>query len=375
MTHVAVTHRRLRGRALLGAIAEGTAASVGDEFLRSLVRNVAQALGARLAFVGEAAAGDGRRVDVLACWHDGRFEPPFSYDTTGQPCALLPEHPVVAVPEALTERFPADRAAAEMGLDSYLAVCLRGADGRHLGHLAVLDSARMEVGEEDVATLRIFAARAGAELERRAQAAELAASRARVVEVADAERRRLGRDLHDGAQQRLIAVSNFLRVARRRVDDAQADALLERAADELSQAHAELRELARGLYPVALAERGLPAALGSLAEGAGCRVELHVDAAPLPEPVAAAVYFIVAECLANAGRHAGAESVVVSVARHAGTVELCVADDGAGGADPARGTGLRGLADRVAVLGGRLTLESPPGDGTRVSAAIPLPGV
>ena len=373
-TAAAPAHR-LRGRALLAAIAEGTAGTVGEEFLRCLVRNVAQACGARVAFVGEGAP-DGRSVHVLACWHAGRFEEPFTYATAGTPCALLSEHPVVAIPEALTARFPEDREAAAMGLDSYLAVCLRGSDGRHLGHLAVLDATRMEVADEDVATLRIFAARAAAELERRNQAAALAASAARVVEAADAERRRLGRDLHDGAQQRLLAVSNLLRAGRAKAAAGagpQADALLGRAAAELDQAHAELRELARGLYPVALAERGLPDALQSLAAGSPVPVALAVEPAPLPEQVASAVYFLVAECLANAARHAAAETVAVRVACCDGVLEVEVGDDGAGGADPAAGTGLRGLADRVDVLGGRFRVESPAGGGTSVTAAIPLP--
>jgi signal transduction histidine kinase len=368
-THTAP--RRLRGPELLAAIAEGTAATVGEEFLRCLVRHVAQALGARLVFVAEPAGP--RRARSLACWMDGDFQESFDYATEGTPCALVAGQGVVAVPDALAARFPDDRDVVELGLDSYLAVCLRGADGRHLGHLAVLDASRMEVAEEDVATLRIFAARAAAELERRSQAAELAASRARVVEAADGERRRLGRDLHDGAQQRLLAVSNLLRVARRRIPPGDAaERLLDGAAEELDRAHAELRELARGLYPVALAERGLPAALASLAAGCAMTVELAVDEAPLPEAVAAAAYFMVAECLANAGRHAGADAVTVRVARSDGQVEVEVADRGCGGADTAAGTGLRGLADRIAVLGGRLDVESPPGEGTRVLAAIPL---
>ena len=312
-------------------------------------------------------------MHVLACWMDGAFQEPFDLATEGTPCALVPGETVVAVPDALAARFPDDREAIELGLDSYLAVCLRGADGRHLGHLAVLDGTRMEVAEEDVATLRIFASRAAAELERRIQAAELAASRARVVEAADAERRRLGRDLHDGAQQRLLAVSNLLRVARRRIPPGDAaERLLDGAAEELDRAHADLRELARGLYPVALAERGLPAALASLAAGCAMEVELAVEEEPLPEAVAIAAYFMVAECLANAARHAGADTVRVRVGGADGQLELEVADGGSGGADMAAGTGLRGLADRMAVLGGRLHVVSPAGDGTRVLAAIPL---
>ena len=149
--------------------------------------------------------------------------------------------------------------------------------------------------------------------------------------------------------------------------------LLGRAAAELDQAHAELRELARGLYPVALAERGLPDALQSLAAGSPVPVALAVEPAPLPEQVASAVYFLVAECLANAARHAAAETVAVRVARCDDVLEVEVGDDGAGGADPPGGTGLRGLADRVDVLGGRFRVESPAGGGTSVTAAIPLP--
>jgi signal transduction histidine kinase len=363
--------RRLRGRKLLAAIAEGTAGTVGEEFLRCLVRHVAEAFGARLVFVAEATGP--RVVHALACWMDGAFQEPFDLETEGTPCALLPGESMLAVPDALAARFPDDREAIELGLDSYFAVCLRGADGRHLGHLAVLDGTRMEVAEEDVATLRIFASRAAAELERRIQAAELAASRARVVEAADAERRRLGRDLHDGAQQRLLAVSNLLRVARKRMPAGDpAERLLEGAAEELDRAHADLRELARGLYPVALAERGLPAALASLAAGCAMDVELAVDEEPLPEAVATAAYFMVAECLANANRHAGAEAATVRVAVRDGQAEIEVADGGSGGADLGAGTGLRGLADRMAALGGRLSVESPTGEGTRVLAAVPL---
>jgi signal transduction histidine kinase len=255
-------------------------------------------------------------------------------------------------------------------------VCLRAADGRHLGHLAVLDSLPMEIDDEDVAALRIFAARAAAELERREQAEELAASRARVIEAADAERRRVGRDLHDGAQQRLLAVSTLLRVARKQLSGshAGAEALLAKAAAELDQAHAELRELARGLHPVALAERGLPDALASLTAACAVPVELEIDAAPMPERIAVGAYFVVAESVANAVRHAGAARIRVRVAVDGGVLGLEVADDGRGGADLAAGTGLRGLADRVAVLGGLLEVESPAGGGTRVRAAIPLAG-
>ena len=160
---------------------------------------------------------------VVSGWYAGDWmDEPFEYDTRGKPCALVVERAVVAFPEALTKRFPEAKPAIEMGLESYLAVCLRAADGTHLGHMAVMDARPMAAGDDDVDAMRIFASRAAAELERRHQAAALRRSRARVIEAADSERRRVGRDLHDGAQQRLLAVANLLKVAQRRLDAATA---------------------------------------------------------------------------------------------------------------------------------------------------------
>jgi len=363
---------RLRGRELLAAVAEGTAGAVGEAFLRSLARHVAEAFAAKMVLVAEASDPSGTHVRVLACWYDGAFlEEPIEYDTAGQPCAVITDYPWVSFPEALTERFPEDQAAIDLGLQSYLAVCLRSSDDVHLGHLAVLDARPMEASQEDVAALRIFAARASAELERRNQARALEASRARVIEAADAERRRVGRDLHDGAQQRLAAVSNLLRAARGR-SDGQATELLAAAEEELALAHAELRELARGLHPVALSERGLKAALESLCATSSMEVELDITDAELRDDVAAAAYFVAAESLANAARYAQASRVQVRAKPRGGELHVQISDDGVGGADPTRGTGLSGLADRVEVLRGCLDVESPPGGGTRLHASIPL---
>jgi signal transduction histidine kinase len=250
--HIDQPDTQSRGRDLLRTVAEGTAGVVGDEFLRCLVRHVALAFDARFAFVAEATDPKGEYVRVVSGWYDGDWmDEPFEYGTRGKPCALVVERAVVAFPEALTTRFPEAKPAIDMGLESYLAVCLRAADGTHLGHVAVMDARPMEAGDDDVAAMRIFASRAAAELERRHQAAALRRSRARVIEAADAERRRVGRDLHDSAQQRLMAVGNLLKA----------------------------------------------------------------------------------------------------------------------------GTGLHGLADRIDALGGRFEVDSPPGDGTRVSARLPLAAV
>jgi signal transduction histidine kinase len=364
--------RRLRGQELLAAVAEGTAGAVGEEFLRCLARNVAEAFAAKLVLIAEADDPTGQHVRALVCWYDGAFvDEPIEYDTAGQPCAVITDYPWVSFPEALTERFPNDTPAVELGLESYLAVCLRSSQNVHLGHIAVLDARPMDAGEEDVAALRIFAARAAAELERRNQARALEESRARVIEAADAERRRVGRDLHDGAQQRLLAVSNLLKVARMKAD-APAEELLATAAQELEQAHAELRELARGLHPVALSERGLRSALESLCAAAEHEVVLDVTDEDLPDPIAAAAYFVAAESLANSARYAQASRVEVRIQPRAGELHVEVADDGVGGADTTAGTGLSGLADRVEVLKGCFDVESPPGAGTRVHASIPL---
>ena len=377
MSSIADTDRsgeRFRRRDLLRTVAEGTAGAVGDEFLRGLVRHVAMAFDAKFAFVAEATEPNGEHVRVVSGWYDGAWmDEALEYDTHGKPCALVVERAVVAFPEALTTRFPEAKPAIEMGLESYLAVCLRAADGTHLGHMAVMDAGRMEAGDDDVAAMRIFASRAAAEMERRHQAAALRASRARVIEAADTERWRVGRNLHDGAQQRLLAVGNLLRLAQRKLDEEnEAADVLRVACDELGEAQADLRNLARGLHPVALSERGLRSALESLTVDCELSVTLEVAVAELPEDVELAAYFVVSEALTNARRYADADAVSIRVAPAAEGLLVEVVDDGSGGADPASGTGLRGLADRIDSLGGRLEIDSAPGAGTRVSARLPL---
>jgi signal transduction histidine kinase len=210
--------------------------------------------------------------------------------------------------------------------------------------------------------------------ELRAHVAELRASRSRIVTAGYAERRRLERDLHDGAQQRLMALGINLRMARNQLesDAQQAGALIDASLEELNAATAELRELARGIHPATLTDRGLAAALGGLAGRSPVPVELvEAPHERLPAPVESAVYFVVAEALTNVARYAKAHKVSVTVARSNDHVHVKVSDDGIGGADPARGSGLRGLSDRVAALDGRLELTSANGNGTTVRARIP----
>jgi PAS domain S-box-containing protein len=209
--------------------------------------------------------------------------------------------------------------------------------------------------------------------ERKRQEDELRRSRARIVEAGDVERRRLERNLHDGAQQRLVSLSLGLRLAQARLksDPSEAERLLEGAAEELSHALAELRELARGIHPAVLTDRGLGAALETLAARAPLPVDLDLPENRLPEPVEAAAYYVVSEALANVTKYAAASAVAISVTQLNGSAVVEVADDGVGGADPTRGSGLRGLADRVESLDGRLHVESAPGSGTKIRAEIP----
>jgi PAS domain S-box-containing protein len=247
--------------------------------------------------------------------------------------------------------------------------------GRIWGAVVVTSRSLGGTPEEGETRLRDFAelvslAVAGAEARR-----ELRASRSRLVQAADYERRRLEQNLHGGAQQRLVSMRLALRLAREKLesDPALSAELLESARGELDSALSELRELAQGLHPGILSEGGLGAALAALAERAPLPVLVAgTPAEPLPEPLEIAAYYVVAEALANAVKHAGATSVTVSVSRDEDDVVVTVRDDGSGGADPAGGVGIVGLRDRAEALGGTLEVESPPGGGTVVRAVLPL---
>jgi signal transduction histidine kinase len=206
-----------------------------------------------------------------------------------------------------------------------------------------------------------------------AQLEEARASRQRIVEAGDRERRRVERNLHDGAQQRLAVLALSLAMLRDRdgADPGQATSL-DQALAELKRAIEELRELARGIHPAILTEEGLPAAVESLADRS--LVPVRVIArfeGRLPEPVEAVAYFVVSESLANAAKYARAAEVHVELSRCTRSLQVVIVDDGVGGADPGRGSGLRGLEDRVCAVGGTFRVDSPAGRGTRVQAEIP----
>jgi signal transduction histidine kinase len=250
-------------------------------------------------------------------------------------------------------------------------------DGEVIGALvhrpSLSDDPELLRGVADAAALALANERLEAEL--RARVAELQESRANIIAFGLAERRRLERDLHDGAQQRLVALSLQVNLARAKLEDdpATAATLLDSAREELRQALDELRELARGIHPAILTDQGLGPAVDALADRSPVPVE--VDGLPtgevLPSQVEAVAYFVVSEALTNVAKYARASHASVRVRRLNGHAVVEVRDDGVGGADPASGTGLRGLADRVAALDGQLRIESPTGGGTVVRAYIP----
>jgi signal transduction histidine kinase len=203
---------------------------------------------------------------------------------------------------------------------------------------------------------------------------ELAASRRRIVAASDEARRRIERDLHDGTQQRLVSLGLAARAAEANVPADRGDLRgeLSRIAAGLSEAVAELQEFSRGIHPAILSERGLGPALRTLARRSSVPVDLDVTLnARFPEPIETAAYYVASEALANAMKHARASHVVISLAPGSGSLLLSIRDDGVGGADPARGSGLAGLTDRVEALGGSIRLDSVAGVGTHITVDLP----
>jgi len=257
------------------------------------------------------------------------------------------------------------------------ATSLESDDGRQI---AVVVHQR---GPHDSRLVRaaLAAARLSIENERlhadlKAQLHEVVLSRARIVEAAGASRRQIERDLHDGAQQRLVNLAMVLRLARLQLDRGEAATVvvgsLDEAATEVTRALDELRDIARGIHPAVLTNAGLATALESLRETAPLPVSvLGVPAARLPQPVEETVYYVACEAITNAAKHARARRVQLRVESGDGEVVLTVADDGRGGADP-DGSGLRGLSDRVSAVGGRLSVHSTPGEGTHIEARLPV---
>lgn len=257
------------------------------------------------------------------------------------------------------------------------SVALIERDGRRVGAMIYDDALR-----DDPALVDAVSAAAGLAMENERLHAEVLvrledvrASRLRIVEAADAARRQVERDLHDGAQQRLVSLALAVGMARVHLGaapDPAVGALLRQASDEAALALRELRDLGRGLNPSVLSEGGLAAAVESLAERCTTPVDLDVDLeGPVPAPVEVAAYYVVSESLANVAKHAQASAAVVRIERQGDRLVVAVEDDGIGGARRQTGSGLEGLADRVAALDGCLEVRSPPGEGTRVRVDLP----
>ena len=281
-------------------------------------------------------------------------------------------------PRDVSRRRPCSNVAADLrshGYRSSVAAPVKLAEGLWGALVAsTLDERPLPAGSEQ--RLSDFADLVAQALANADAHDKLAASRARIVEAGDAERRRLERNLHDGAQQRLVSLALQLRLTQsaleRRPDDVLG--LLVEAQAELARALDELRELARGIHPAILTDRGLGPALEAILARAPLPVELvQLPEERLPEQVEAAVYYVVAETITNIAKHAQAESATVAVTLVASSARVVITDDGIGGADPAGGSGLRGLADRIEALDGGLRIESAPGGGTRIEAHIPCP--
>jgi signal transduction histidine kinase len=258
---------------------------------------------------------------------------------------------------------------------TWTAVERDGARVAAIVHDAELDATpELVTAAASAAMLAIDNERLKAEL--RARVEELRVSRLRIVEAADDARRQIERDLHDGAQQQLVSLALDLRMLKARLGDSGLALTVDTLGEKLADALAELRELARGIHPAILSERGIPAAVEALVDRAplDIAVDVRLDER-LPAPVEAATYFVIAEGLTNVVRYAETRRAAVRVARVGGEVQVVVTDEGKGGATFEAGTGLRGLSDRLAVLDGRLRLTSPRGEGTRLEAYIPcMPG-
>ncbi len=237
---------------------------------------------------------------------------------------------------------------------------------------AVLDDPGLVEGVASAARLAASNARLQADVQ--ARVVDLAASRRRLLEARDEERRRLEHRLHEGAEHRLEKLRETLRRAQHAASGAATNERLVHAHDQLVRTLEELRRLAQGLHPRILSERGLESALAALAEGAPARVKLQITSDGMSPALESATYFLCAEALANVTKHASASTVTVSVTADNAGATVVVEDDGVGGADPARGSGLRGMADRIGTLGGGFRVESIPGRGTRLTAEIPAGG-
>ncbi len=376
---------------LRGALNVGDEARAGDA-LRRLVE--AQATYRRLAslvaegappaelfqaFAGELGELLPRGVVAMSRYgEDGKLHPVGTWshegDSSGTDAAMAP---VTARPGGQGPGRPAPGAGAEPaspGPPATVQVPIE-VEGRPWGAMAIWSAdAALPVDADE--RLREFASLMATIIANAGSRAALAASRARIVAASDEARRRIERDLHDGAQQRLVSLALALRAAEAKVpaEDAELRSELSAVADGLTELLDELRTIARGVHPAVLDTGGLGPALRALGRRSPVPVQLDVASGRYPEQLEVSVYYVVSEALTNVAKHANASFVRVEVAVHDRALHVIVADDGVGGARLQAGSGLVGLRDRVEAVGGSLELHSLPGGGTSLEALMPLPG-
>jgi signal transduction histidine kinase len=353
-------------------------AAAPEDVFAAVAAEVGQMLSADIANLGRYDAG--AAATIVGTWPEARAGNPYSLGMqvelggantasmvfeTGRPARINVADASGAVAEAGRAR----------GIHSSLAAPI-SVDGRLWGVMAVLYAREELLPSDTEARLAGFTELVGTAVANAEARAALTASRARIVAAADATRRRIERDLHDSAQQRLVSLALYLRTTVQAAVPPGADELaaqVNEVAEDIVGVVDELRELARGLHPAVLADGGLRPALKTLARRSAVpvRLDLHIDRR-LPDPIELAAYYVVAEALANTVKHAQATSIEIHAAAGDGVLRVRVRDDGRGGADPSGGSGLIGLTDRVEALGGRLTLDSPPAAGTTMQVALPL---
>jgi signal transduction histidine kinase len=346
------------------------------EVFEAVAREVGTLLGARRAqLVRVASPGEGI---VAASWSDGTLQPvPVGHRAPLDGRGVLGRMLRNPRPVRIEDWDEAGGGVAALMRSLEIRSGAAGPiviGGRVWGAVSAVwsDAADMPVGAED--RVAAFAELVAYAIENAEARDEIAASRARLVEAADEARRRIERDLHDGAQQRLVAAALELTMLEQQLErgPAAAKAVLARAREQLDGGLSDLRDLARGIHPSVLTDRGLAVALEGLAKRAPIPVELHVAVqSRLDQAIEAAAYFLISEAITNTAKHARAESVRVDVEMNGDTMLVTVADDGVGGAETTRGSGLGGLIDRVDAVGGRLEITSPSGEGTRLSARLP----
>jgi signal transduction histidine kinase len=375
--HTAMLERLASEQAALRRVATLVAGqAAADDIFMAVGEEVARLLQADLG--GVTRYEPDQSLTLVAAWGEGRKLVP-----VGTRVGLEGES---AATTMLRSGLPV-RIASYEGLSGPVAALLRelgirssvGApivvDGRVWGTISVASKKLEPFPDDTEARILGFAQLAATAISNAVSRNQLAASRARVVAAADQTRRRIERDLHDGIQQRLVSLALELRFAEEGVppDQTELKKELARFADGLTDALDEVRELARGIHPAILSEGGLRPALKALARRSAVPVDLQVDVeTQLPERVEVASYFVVSEALANAAKHARASVAHVTVTAAGSLLQVSIRDDGVGGADPARGSGLIGLTDRVQALGGTLTVLSPPGQGTTVRVELPV---